>query len=227
MNSPCILALDTSTRLTSVGLRLPDGSICKEERITEASHDQELFPMARQCLQRAKLALNQLNYIVVGSGPGSFTGLRIGFSFAQGLCLGLRIPLLQSSTLRAWAAPHMQNNFVVVLLDARRGEYFTAAWDNHTEAWAPCILGSQELWQRVEKERQHKNCIVVSDVQLSGISYNVVPPSGIAQEHIAWALGHAEATKPSFDLPHISCASPSYIRSVSAKTIAERSNLGC
>jgi tRNA threonylcarbamoyladenosine biosynthesis protein TsaB len=72
-----------------------------------------------------------LDRIAVGSGPGSFTGLRVGIAIAQGLSEGLEVPLVGIPSLRAMAlaVPTDQDGCRCALVDARRGELFVAAYD--------------------------------------------------------------------------------------------------
>ena len=93
-----ILAVDTSTDACSVALQIGDKTIAKfadEPR----SHSRLLMPMVQQVLSEAEIRVNQLDAIGVSIGPGSFTGLRIGFAAVQGMAYGADIPVAPVSTL--------------------------------------------------------------------------------------------------------------------------------
>lgn len=123
-----ILAFDTASEYCSVALWL-DGAIAERGEWAGHRHSERLLPMARDLLVAADLALDDLDGIAFGAGPGSFTGLRIACGVAQGLALGAGLPVLGVSTLEALAAD--KNVFpVVATLDARMGEIYAAAYEN-------------------------------------------------------------------------------------------------
>ena len=78
-----------------------------------------------------------INAVAVVSGPGSFSGLRVGMAAAKGLCLTLGVPLVTVSTLDAVAFPHLQssNAHVCALLDAGRGEYYVGWYRSVARRW--------------------------------------------------------------------------------------------
>jgi tRNA threonylcarbamoyladenosine biosynthesis protein TsaB len=111
-----ILAFDTATDLATSAL-VANGETLGE-RTTRA---QSLLADVNTLLIDARLAPTDLTAIVVGTGPGSFTGTRIGLSVARGLALALDLPVAGVSTLAALAAA-ADRAFPVI--DARRGEVF-------------------------------------------------------------------------------------------------------
>ena len=98
------LALDTSTRIGSVCVAV--GTAVQARGILDkpAAHGSELVPKIREVLQRGGMELAELSGIIVGSGPGSFTGVRVAAATAKGLCRALEIPLWAVSSLEAGAA---------------------------------------------------------------------------------------------------------------------------
>jgi tRNA threonylcarbamoyladenosine biosynthesis protein TsaB len=122
-----ILAVDTSTEACSVALQIGDKTIAKfadEPR----SHSRLLMPMVQQVLAEAQIKVNQLDAIGVSIGPGSFTGLRIGFAAVQGMAYGADIPVTPVSTLELIAATYRrqqntQSGEIMALLDARMSEF--------------------------------------------------------------------------------------------------------
>ena len=122
-----ILAVDTSTEACSVALQIGNETIAKyadEPR----SHSRLLMPMVQQVLAEAQIKVNQLDAIGVSIGPGSFTGLRIGFAAVQGMAYGADIPVTPVSTLELIAATYrrqqnIQAGDVITLLDARMSEF--------------------------------------------------------------------------------------------------------
>lgn len=123
-----LLAIDTSTEQASVALWL-DGVSTSEEQGSQKTHAQVLLPMIDSLLTKADLHLKQLDGIVFGCGPGSFTGLRIACSIAKGLACAHDLPLFPVSSLAAisWAArKELQEDKALVLsvLDARMNELY-------------------------------------------------------------------------------------------------------
>jgi len=122
-----ILAVDTSTEACSVALQIGNETIAQyadEPR----SHSRLLMPMVQQVLAEAQIKVNQLDAIGVSIGPGSFTGLRIGFAAVQGMAYGADIPVTPVSTLELIAATfrrqqNIQAGDVITLLDARMSEF--------------------------------------------------------------------------------------------------------
>lgn len=128
-----ILALDTSTEYCSVAL-WRDGTVDYCDAAAGQTHSQLLLPMIDQLLRRHALALGQLDGIAFGSGPGSFTGLRIACGVAQGLAFGRNLQVVGVSTLLA-LADAVPSDRVVCCLDARMGEIYHAAYERSGGAW--------------------------------------------------------------------------------------------
>ena len=138
-----VLALDTATSATAVAL------IGRGEPIElrddpppgqRPRHAQLLLGLARQALDRAGADFADLGRIVVGTGPGSFTGLRIGLATARALALGAGAELVGISSLRVLAQGAGATGVVAPILDARRGEVFLAAWEGERERLAARAL---------------------------------------------------------------------------------------
>ena len=122
---PITLAIDTAAPRLQLGLLLADGRTDASVDEIATGHGELIFERIAALLDRNGLGYAELERIVTTTGPGSFTGLRIGLSAARGIGLARGIPVVGVSSLLALslgaAGP------VTVLLDARRGEaYFQA-----------------------------------------------------------------------------------------------------
>jgi tRNA threonylcarbamoyl adenosine modification protein YeaZ len=97
-----------------------------------------LLPAIHELLSGYGIRPAELDFIVLANGPGSFTGLRIGLATAKGLAFGSKTALVPVSTLDvlAWQAPTRAGH-VFPLMDARRGEVFTACWRRQAESLVP------------------------------------------------------------------------------------------
>lgn len=125
-----LLALDTAANACSVALQAGERVI---ERIETAPrrHAATLLPLAEECLEEAGLGLAALDAVAFGRGPGSFTGLRIATSVAQGIAYGAGLPVAPVSNLAAAAvAAYRKHGWrqLVVAFDARMSELYAAAY---------------------------------------------------------------------------------------------------
>lgn len=125
-----ILALDTATEACSAAL-LIDGEVRERFEVAPRAHARLLLPMLDVLLAEAGLTPAQLDAIAFGRGPGSFTGVRIAASVAQGIAFAADLPVLPISTLTALAWPalrDMRAGYVFAAIDARMGEIYCAAF---------------------------------------------------------------------------------------------------
>lgn len=132
-----LLAIDTSTEKASVALVYNGCMTCKEEGAQRA-HAQLLLPMIEQLLSEATISLHQLDGIVFGRGPGSFTGLRIACSIAKGLAWANDLPVFPVSTLAAIANEAKQQHpeacpgSILSVIDARMNQLYWS-YSNSTD----------------------------------------------------------------------------------------------
>jgi tRNA threonylcarbamoyladenosine biosynthesis protein TsaB len=121
-----LLAIETSAETASVALLLGD-EVRIREGGTPGTHARFLLPWVSELLAETGQSLARLDGIAFGAGPGSFTGLRLAVSVAQGLSLGSGLPLVAVPTLEALAlAAGDGRQFVCV--DARMGEVYSACF---------------------------------------------------------------------------------------------------
>jgi tRNA threonylcarbamoyladenosine biosynthesis protein TsaB len=136
-----ILHLETATKACSVALSR-DGQLIalKEDLTAEYAHSENLTLFIQDVLSQAGLSLNDLSAVSVASGPGSYTGLRIGVSTAKGLCYALGIPLIAVDALYSLAqlaAEKYPTYNLCPVIDARRMEVFNAIYDTHLNVLKP------------------------------------------------------------------------------------------
>ena len=124
-----ILGLDSSGLVASVAVIEDDVLLAESTLDYKKTHSQTLLPMMDELRQRLDLDLNSLDAIAIASGPGSFTGLRIGAATAKGLGLALGKPLVEVPTLEGLAWNLWGSDRVVCpLMDARRNQVYTGAY---------------------------------------------------------------------------------------------------
>jgi len=136
-----LLHLETCTKMCSVALS-ENGKLldCIENDAENYIHGEYLTVFIEEILSKNQLLPNQLAGVSFSSGPGSYTGLRIGLSVAKGLCFALSIPLISVSTLKVLALSGKEkypNSTLVPMLDARRNEVYCEIFDKELTSIKP------------------------------------------------------------------------------------------
>lgn len=132
MSQIYLLHLETSTKVCSVALSLNGELIAlKESNEDNFSHGEKLTLFVEEVMQMGHVSFQDLAGVSIASGPGSYTGLRIGTSTAKGFCYALQIPLLAIDTLESLA--HMARKKypeanLCPMIDARRMEVYAAIY---------------------------------------------------------------------------------------------------
>ncbi len=197
-----ILAFDTATDAATVAL-VQDGDVLGERRSRAA----RILKDIEELLAEAGLEADDVDAIAVGTGPGSYTGLRMGLVTARTLAVSLNVPVAGVSTLAALAAGAPG---AVPLIDAKRQEVFTLAGGE------PVCVPASGL--QVEPGRVYVGDAAVryrgEIVQAGG----VVPPDD-ADEHVPWARHHASLAR---DFGPGETAEPIYLRLPDAERALSR-----
>jgi tRNA threonylcarbamoyladenosine biosynthesis protein TsaB len=159
-----ILGFDTATRATAVALCSRDGLAIQARDDPPPGerprHTTRLMPLIVELLDQAELGWDDLDRVAVGVGPGTFTGLRIGIATARGLAVARRLELVGISTLESLALGGIDAvtqgaispgiDAVAAVIDARRGEVFSAAWSlNRRPLLAPRALAPPALAEQL------------------------------------------------------------------------------
>jgi tRNA threonylcarbamoyladenosine biosynthesis protein TsaB len=142
-----ILGFDTATAGTAVAAWAPDGPAIERRDDpppgARPAHAAKLLALVEEVLDETDRGWDAVERIVVGVGPGSFTGLRLGIATARGLAQARDLPLVGVSSLAALAAGARAD---VAVIDARRGEVFAAALG----VFGPVALKPDDLAARIE-----------------------------------------------------------------------------
>ncbi len=137
----CILHIETSTRVCSVAVSQDSAVIFDKADFEGPNHATVCAPFVAEALSFAERHAIPLDAVAVSSGPGSYTGLRIGVSTAKGVAYGRGVPLIDVSTLELLCVPVLlyhddvpDDALFVPMLDARRMEVYAAVYDRALHA---------------------------------------------------------------------------------------------
>ncbi len=163
-----LLLIDTTTDLCSVALSKNGTLIDTQNAVEENNHAAALTLLIGNILTAHKLEIKEIAAVVISTGPGSYTGLRIGTATAKGLCFAASLPLISVSTLQALAdaaAQQIPNALYLPMIDARRMEVYTALYSPQLTAFGniePLIVEADSLTKILTKnhfEPRHKTVI--------------------------------------------------------------------
>ncbi|RZQ53963.1 tRNA (adenosine(37)-N6)-threonylcarbamoyltransferase complex dimerization subunit type 1 TsaB [Pseudoalteromonas phenolica] len=142
-----LLALDASTEALSIAIQF-NGQTVKHFEVCPQQHSQKVLPLVSELLEKVGCKLQDLDGIVFGRGPGSFTGVRISVAIAQGLAYGANLPLVGVSTLQAMAQQALEEKelaSVITGIDARMGEIYFAHYHKSETGLAELHIEENEV----------------------------------------------------------------------------------
>jgi len=174
-----VLAFDTSTLIGALGwISAPaQAPVERVDAFAEAAiparpgHAETLIARIDSLLTAAGHTTEQVELVVYGRGPGTFTGLRIGLSTAKGMALARGVPLIGLSSLECLALSAGAEGLVVPVIDARRGEIFTAAFEVTCTAGRPAtrlvaeerVIRPSELPGMLARARAGRSALLIGN----------------------------------------------------------------
>ncbi len=143
-----ILAVDTALGACSVAVL--DGDAVLAHRFEEMTrgHAEALAPMVAEAMQKAGIAFAALDRLAVTTGPGTFTGQRVGLAFMRGMRVGLKKPLIGITTLEAMAAATASDR-AAAIHDAKRDEAYLLLWEHGATILAPAVMPFDDAVARI------------------------------------------------------------------------------
>ena len=225
-----VLGVETSTMHGGVALVGAEGLISEHTLNVRATHTERLLPAIDRMLHDAGLGLNALSGLAVSTGPGSFTGLRIGLSTVKGLAYATDLPVVGVPSLEAlaWTLPYTAWQ-VCPVLDARKGEVYLSLYrwkgGRMERQWDYAALSPRSAGERLEPP-----VIMLGDgvsaclpfLSHLGSGLRVAPPSHAAPSAaVVGLLGHAMLA--SGDTVAAESVEPLYLRPSEAELKARRS----
>lgn len=217
-----LLALDTALGACSCAI-LDDARILAHRiEIMERGHAERLAPMADEVIREAGIAFSDLQRLAVTTGPGTFTGQRVGLAFARGLRVALKIPLTGVTTLQAMATAAIAETgvaYAAALHDARRNEvYFEVLREDQTLIPAAIATFEDAMAAISRTTRNAKLAFAGTAAETAAIAYRgeaIVTP--IRQPDALWVGRIALTRKASNEAPK-----PLYLRPPDAKLPAKK-----
>ena len=215
-----VLAIDTALAACSGAVldTAYGGIVARESLAMTRGHAEALMPLLRRLMDAAGLTFPDIDRIAVTTGPGSFTGLRVGIAAARGIALAAERPAVGVSTLSAYAAPHMAADDklpVIAAIDARHDHVFLQVFGPGGRTFTPARLAS--LQEAVRAAQEAPCCIVGSAAQavaaaLSGDAYASSLVDARAAPDIDWVARLGAVVAESGAPPR-----PQYLRGVDAQ----------
>lgn len=215
-----ILAIDTALDACTAGLLDTQSGrlITRESLPMKRGHAEALMPLLARVMKQSGIAFAELDRIAVTTGPGSFTGLRVGLSAGRGIGLAAGKPVVGVTTLAAYAAPVVTRNGdapVIAAIDARHDHvYFQAVSGNGTSLQRPCVIPIDEA---IEAARFGAPYLVGNAANLLAARWPADAPQPVAIDEqaapeISWVAWLGAAVDPQTAL-----ARPFYLRAPDAK----------
>jgi tRNA threonylcarbamoyladenosine biosynthesis protein TsaB len=205
-----LLAVDTALGACSVAVL--DGDTVLAHQFVEMTrgHAEALAPMVDEIMRQAGVSFSALDRLAVTTGPGTFTGQRVGLAFMRGLRVGLKKPLIGVTTLEAMAAA-TERKRAAVIHDAKRDEAYLSLWENGAIILEPVVMPFADAIARI---RAFGSCALCgTGAALAGEALgSAFAVTDIRQPDALWVARLAIA-RP---VPHLPPA-PLYLRAPDAK----------
>lgn len=140
-----VLATDTTSRRGGVCLLRDREVACELNVSVGLTFSENLLEMIDFLLRLSGIQLAEIDALAVTTGPGSFTGLRVGIATMKALALRLQRPLIGVTTLEALAAGAPECGLIASFIDARRNQVFAALYEKATPSAMPVLLGQETV----------------------------------------------------------------------------------
>jgi tRNA threonylcarbamoyladenosine biosynthesis protein TsaB len=220
-----ILAIDTALEACAAAVLDTDKNrlIAQESQAMKRGHAEALMPLVARVMKEAGIPFTSLDRVAATTGPGSFTGLRVGLSAARGIALAANKPAIGITTLAAYAAPHVSEHGehpIISAIDARHDHIYLQVVSGH---------GGPLVTPRVAPIEEALAASRFGAPILAGNAANLLaerwpkdatPPVKVDQQgapDISWVAWLAAAVDPAVATPR-----PFYLRAPDAKPPADQ-----
>lgn len=171
-----ILAFDTTNSTLSVAILFDKKLIAQKNILESNKHSQMLIPVIEECLCQANIWYQDLDFIAFTNGPGSFTGIRVGYSCAKALAIATNLPIIAVNSLEVVAYGYFafchsdlsKHNKILIVNDARLEEFFIQEFtikDNQLKpSFEPALITANAF----------KNFLPKEEFLLAGSAKNII-----------------------------------------------------
>lgn len=148
------LAIDSSTKALSLALIEDEAVVAQQTLLAEQQHGILLVPAVAQLMEQLQWKTSDLDGLITGIGPGSYTGLRVGVTFAKTWANSKNVPLYSVSSLALMAAAALQAEVdtIVPVMDARRLSAYTAIYRKQAGKLEAVVADAHVDWREWLKE---------------------------------------------------------------------------
>ncbi len=152
-----ILGIDTSSRYLNIALSEGRDIIKEEAHLLDRKHASQLVPKIMELLKKSKAPINKIDVFIIGLGPGSFTGLRIGVSAIKGFGIATGKPCIGVASIDAIACNAMGiDRDIIPIIDAKRGQVYAAIYRQKAGQVARLsdymVLPVEKLMRKVKRD---------------------------------------------------------------------------
>ena len=217
-----ILAFETSAKAASVALTDGGKLLAESYQNTGMTHSQTLMVMAQELLKTCGLSPKDVEAVAVASGPGSFTGVRIGVAAAKGFAWGGDLPCYGVSTLEAMARNlGIWQGYVVPAMDARRSQVYTAIFHAQkgvlTRLEEDMAISLEELREKIKNFEESiflvgDGALLCYNTLLEEVPALVLPPEHRMHQRAAGVALTAQAMADAGDPGKAAELPPNYLR---------------
>ena len=217
-----ILAFETSAKAASVALTDGGKLLAESYQNTGMTHSQTLMVMAQELLKTCGLCPKDVDAVAVASGPGSFTGVRIGVAAAKGFAWGGELPCYGVSTLEAMARNlGIWQGYVVPAMDARRSQVYTAIFHAQkgvlTRLEEDMAISLEELGEKIKNFEESiflvgDGALLCYNTLLEEVPALVLPPEHRMHQRAAGVALAAQAMADAGDPGKAAELTPNYLR---------------
>jgi tRNA threonylcarbamoyladenosine biosynthesis protein TsaB len=230
-----LLGIDTSSEKCIVAGCTANGAFAERISNESQTHNEDLLPHIESVLNELGISVHDLDGIVLGIGPGSFTGLRIGLALVKGIIAGVQqtIEVYPVSSLLVFATPELVGGrTVLALADARRQEFFSAAYQISSTGIVAVLPEKIRPPKIIQAWIEAQSA--VSDVFVAGPGKQLFLASDSEEIEVYKSVGRSLLDLVNTKMTalqgisgeRVDALEPSYIRSVAARTIAQRAQIG-
>jgi tRNA threonylcarbamoyladenosine biosynthesis protein TsaB len=214
-----VLAIDTALAACAAAvLDTEHGIVASESLPMVRGHAEALIPLIARVMKQSDMSFRDLGRIAVTTGPGSFTGVRVGLAAARGFGVATGVPVVGVSTLSVYAAPYLAGNgktSVVAAIDARHDHVFLQVFGPGGQTLVTPRLAP--LREAVDAASATPACLVGSAARAvaDGLAKNAAPPRAVDPREapdIVWVAQIGAVTPQVQSAPH-----PQYLRAPDAQ----------